>query len=29
MNNIPQLKGMKSLEEMGNESFLSHLFELV
>lgn len=29
MKNIPEWKGMKSLEEMGNESFLNNLLELV
>ena len=29
MKDMPQLKGMKSLGEMSNESFLNNLFELV
>lgn len=29
MKNIPQLKGMKSLEGMGSESSQNNLFELV
>lgn len=29
MKNIPQLKGMRSLEGMGNESPQNNLFELV
>lgn len=28
MKNIPQLKGMRSLEGMGNESSRNNLFEL-